>query len=122
MKMFNCVGACLFVLAVVNMAFPAVAKDVPDDMSVAAYEAYKKKVEAELESFIDEEYKEYEEDIAILAKPFKVGQEVSVKIKQGTRVRLITGEYKGLEGRKAVIGSQKPLLSAYFPSCSICLT
>ncbi len=83
----------------------------PSDLSVSAFENFKKKTEVEIERDLEVEFQPQVNEIETLSKPFKKGEKVSITILQGERKRQVTGLFKGIIGQYAEIDDKNYLLS-----------
>lgn len=98
-------------LTALSICLTLSAANRPEDMSIAAFEAFSKSVDGQVERALAGDFTEREKEIARLAKPFKVGEVVTISIRQGTRYRQETGRFRGVKGQHAEIGDRKVLLS-----------
>ena len=84
----------------------------PQDMTVQAFEDFKVSVESEINRQLSEEYREREQDLKQLQRPFAVNSVVTIELHQGkgTRVRQVSGRFEGINrGRYAAIGRHQYL-------------
>jgi hypothetical protein len=106
------VGKALPVLILMLAVAPAMVSAQPQDMSVQAFENFKTSVETEIQRQLSEEFREREEGLEQLQRPFEVGTDVTIELHQGkgTRVRQVTGRFEGINrGRYAAIGRHQYL-------------
>ncbi|MFT5130171.1 MAG: hypothetical protein ACI8W8_003800, partial [Rhodothermales bacterium] len=100
------------VLILILALFSLVSNATPQDLAVEAFEDFKVAVEGELKRQLSEEYRDREENLAQLQRPYEVGSTVTIELHQGqgTRVRQVSGRFEGINrGRYAAIGRHQYL-------------
>ena len=83
----------------------------PQDMTIEAYKRFQKDVVNQIAERMKTEFERAENEIKQLSDPYRVGEEVSVRVRQGKRERMVAGKFRGIVGSQARIGERKVLLS-----------
>ena len=100
---------------IISPLYLSAAKDAPDDLSVAAYEAFMANIDAEIDKKLADEFKEQQEYIDLISVPFEKGEEVSIIVQQGGRTRKFTGVFRRIVGARVQIGDYRINLKDIIP-------
>ncbi|MDP7740405.1 MAG: hypothetical protein QGF67_03130 [Lentisphaeria bacterium] len=105
-----------FIVAfIISPLYLSAAKDAPDDLSVAAYEAFMANIDEKIDQNLTDEFKEQQEYIDLISVPFKIGEEVTIIVKQGGRTRKFVGVFRRLLGNRVQIGDYRINLKDIIP-------